>query len=218
MSPEIKNIFPTPVMIFDVQDHKRHKNDIMYYAEDPKETYPMRKKTKGNILALEEFNDLRSQIKEYCVQYFRLVCGIYVKPDDIIIFNSWLNCISNTVSLQKHVHRNSHISGVYYVNYDPKLDPPLTFHRETMYDLGNVLESYLSMEPEGETPYNTYSHKLKINEGQLCMFNSYLCHSHSAKETLGNRVSLAFNCVLSHYTTGNNRLGKQYEIFIKEID
>lgn len=218
MTSEIRDIFPNPVMIVDVADHQQHKEEVMKYADNPQETYPMRKKTKGNILMLDEFDELRSKIKQQCVQYFRLVCGVYVEPEEVLIFNSWINCIRSTVRLEKHVHRNSHVSGVYYVNYDPKVDPPLTFHRETMFNMGNVLESYLSVESERETKYNAYTHKLKINEGQLCLFNSFMCHSHAQKETLGNRVSLAFNCVLSHYKTGNDQKGKQYEVIIKEIN
>lgn len=215
---QIKSIFPTPIMIFDVEEHENHKNIIMKYVNDYKESYPLRRDTKGNVLGIDSLTNLSNQIKNYCVDYFRMVCGIYIDVDDIIITNSWLNCIKSTVKLDRHMHRNSHISGVYYINYDPKIDPALTFHRDSMYNTGNPIEAFLSATPERDTPYNTYIHELKINEGQLCMFNSYLCHSHGPKETLGDRVSLAFNCVLKHYFTGNSARGKQYEVFLKKIN
>jgi uncharacterized protein (TIGR02466 family) len=216
MSNYIKDIFATPIMIVDSDNHDDNKTLVMECVEKFNHAYPLRKETRGNILSLEKFRDLKTEIEKHCIHYFRMVCGVYVKPEDIIISNSWLNCITNNVKLSRHAHRNSHISGVYYVNYDYKVDPPIIFNKETLYNTGNPLEAFFHIDPERDTPYNAYSHELKIKEGQMCLFNSYLCHSHESKQSSGNRVSLAFNCVLKHYISGSSDQGMQYEVFIQE--
>ncbi len=203
-------------MVTKLSNHRGYKKDILKLIENNQEVYPLRKESNGNLLGMNEFSELKNELQKICCEYFNGICGITVTENDFIINNSWLNNFRPGLKLVEHAHRNSHISGCYYVNYDGKIHPPLQFKKSNKSVDCTISSMISSVWPDKVTDYNKSLYTYTPQEGEGCIFNSNIVHMHSENVSSKNRISLAFNCVLKHYKTGGDG-GRQYEIFIKEI-
>jgi uncharacterized protein (TIGR02466 family) len=211
-------MFPQPLMVTKLENHDKHKKNIIDLIGDSQEVYPFRNQTNGNVFKLSDLTELKKDLTIICQHYFNDVCGINVDQEDFFINSSWLNNFRSGLKLVEHAHRNSHISGCYYINYDQALHPPLQFKKQNKWVDCSVNNMVGSIWADKVTEYNKNIYTYTPNEGEVCMFNSNIPHQHVENQSSVNRISLAFNCVLKHYRTGTGfDDGRQYEIFIKEI-
>ncbi len=219
MEYSVRQMFPQPLMVTKLINHEEHKKTILNLINQSQEVYPFRKETNGNLFKIKELQLLKNELHMICKEYFNEVCGIEVNDEDFFINNSWLNNFRTGLKLVDHAHRNSHISGCYYVNYDKQLHPPLLFKKTTKFIDCSVTNMISSVWADKVTDYNKSIYTYTPEEGEVCIFNSNTIHEHVENKSNVNRISIAFNCVLRRYRTGksNSDDGRQYEIFIKEI-
>ena len=115
----------------------------------------------------------------------------------IYITQSWINLTESGQSHNKHVHTNSFLSGVLYLDAIDNVDR-ITFYKEE-YDVLNVA-------PSKYTTLNCQSETFFVKTGKLLIFPSLLSHEVPKIDTnRKTRISLSFNTFLK------GRLGDETE-------
>ena len=110
----------------------------------------------------------------------------------------WATVLARGASHKLHSHPNNFLSGVYYVRTHEGADT-INFHdprRQTSVIRPPVLEL---------TAENTDQVVLRVREGTLLLFPSYLEHSVDANRSEHERISLSFNLM---FTSFAQQIGK----------
>ena len=184
--PIINNIFPTPVYLTKI-DREYTKEELNFVKEQKKHC----KKNAGNIytkdsyiLNRKEFKNIKKFLIKHCKNYLNTV--ICPKNNlELYITQSWLNYTGEKQIHYPHFHPNSIISGVYYINADPKLD--YIRFKKNVYDQIKIYPSEFNL-------YNADTWWLPAETNKVILFPSSLMHEvGNVEKTYGKRVSLAFN-------------------------
>ncbi len=110
----------------------------------------------------------------------------------------WANANASETSHAIHSHPNNFLSGIYYVQTHPGADS-VNFHDpRPQTSIIRPLVTEL-------TSQNTDQVVLKVSDGTLLMFPSYLAHSVAANESDKLRISISFNMMFSDYTARMSR-------------
>ena len=140
-----------------------------------------------NIKILNEDGlfDLKQELKKNLNNYCKNILKI---KHSFNITTSW--CVKQNKGDwgQPHEHKNSLISGVYYLR-TPKNSGDLFFHR----NVNHLLSSNLSFETLEDTNINTDLIKFEIKEGVLIICPSNLFHSIGKTNSIESRYCIAFN-------------------------
>jgi uncharacterized protein (TIGR02466 family) len=92
-----------------------------------------------------------------------------------------------------HSHPNNYLSGVYYVCTHPGADT-INFH-DPRRQTGVIRPPVVELTAE-----NTDQVVVKVRDGTLLMFPSYLEHSIDANTSDDERISVSFNVMFSSFT------------------
>lgn len=185
----IHSLFPTPVYENNLP-RQFTKQEIDYVLECQK-FYTMNygNTTSSNNYVLDEdpMVDIKNFIM-FCVREY--MTNIVDSNFDIgiRISQSWFNYSRPGQSHHKHAHPNSFISGVLYLNADPKEDK-IVFHKnDTMYNL--------NVPSKNMCDFNSENVWINNKTGKLLIFPSKLEHSVPATTSKETRISLSFNTFL----------------------
>ena len=138
------------------------------------------------ILEKKELKNLKEELNKMIVDYFnKIVCTRNSVPP--YITQSWINYTRANQHHKQHTHPNSYISGVFYINADPKIDT-ITFYRRK-YDR-------IELESKEFNSFKTTTWYLKIETGDGLLFPSDLVHGVETKKGANLRISLSFNVFL----------------------
>jgi uncharacterized protein (TIGR02466 family) len=118
------------------------------------------------------------------------------------ITQSWLNINRTGEWHHPHIHTNSVISGVLYINVKDGVDTT-TFTRKP-----GLLFSNLVYFPEKETEYNRFYEKIPVTKGKLIFFPSNVEHYVDFNKDTHNRISLSFNVFLKGDLGSEDTLSK----------
>ncbi len=127
---------------------------------------------------------LKSAIKGHVERYAQLL-GFQFKRAEL--FDCWVNVMPQRVVHSLHLHPRSHISGAFYVQVPSNMkggeikfeDPRLSLFMNRPVVKGSTVGQHFI--------------KLKPNEGEIVLFESWMRHEVSAFEGQGERVSISFN-------------------------
>lgn len=111
----------------------------------------------------------------------------------IEITGCWANVLAEGATHKAHSHPNNFLSGVYYVRTYPGTDT-INFHdprNQTSVIRPPVVEL---------TAENTDQVVVRLANGTLLMFPSYLEHSVDANMSEEERISISFNVMFSSFT------------------
>jgi uncharacterized protein (TIGR02466 family) len=136
-----------------------------------------------HVLDAPEMQSIKSLVMEHINQYARKI--ISADPElEFYLTQSWLNYTRKGQSHHRHVHTNSLISGVLYINAKKEVDG-ICFYRNSGAQI-SVSDEYVNW-------YNAPSWRLSVGAGDVVLFPSNL--SHGVEQTSGEhtRISLAFN-------------------------
>lgn len=133
-----------------------------------------------NLHKSEIFKDLFENIFDNCKIFLKELGYVQKIIDNLKIENSWYNISYEGDYLQKHIHPNSLLSGVYYIKSND--DDFITF-----FDNDDMLTSY----PENNY-LNFKSCKYKCAPGNLLLFKSNLNHS-TNKQKGKEKIVISFN-------------------------
>lgn len=145
-----------------------------------------------DIFANKKFNELKNCITSEILIYLNNI--LCLKSTEIKYDASWFIKASgagrNTMT-EWHFHRNSFISGIYYINAPPG-SGDLQF-------TNSFAERNNSFNVENVNEYNIFNSNLwsiQPKESSLILFPSHATHRVSRSSIEGNRISLAFDVSL----------------------
>ncbi len=124
--------------------------------------------------------DLTQMINEYFDEVYKPK-----EPIRLYITASWCNVTKSGEYHHLHNHKNSLISGTYYLQVGQ--DDGIVFTKSTENSL--CLTTY----PRETNIFNNYTYKVDVNNSDLVLFPSSLMHEVQPKSNPGSRISLSFN-------------------------
>lgn len=133
---------------------------------------------------LAAYPQLRAELQQHVDHFHRQIMG-FLDPVEIII--SWLNENRKGDTTHQHQHPNSIISGCWY--WDVIGTTVIHFHRQPTGSLGTY---YIKLE-QAQTQWNSDDTEIKVQQGDLLLWPSYLQHSVPQHPGPGTRRTLAFN-------------------------
>ncbi len=178
-------IFPTPIMRTNIgrnfTDEENKFFDKMRGAPHPNVSNIRSADT--HVLDAPEMQTIRSFVTEHIDQYARKIISSDPKLE-FYVTQSWLNYTQTGQSHHRHMHTNSLISGVLYVNVKKEVDG-ICFYRNSGAQI-LVTDEYVNW-------YNSPASCFSVGVGDVVLFPSNL--SHGVEQTSGEhtRISLAFN-------------------------
>lgn len=138
----------------------------------------------------EEFRELASCVRDVAKSVLRFLRIGYERVE---ITGCWATVLAKGAAHKAHTHPNNFLSGVYYVRTRPGTDT-INFHdprNQTAVIRPPVVEL---------TAENTDQVVVKVTNGTLLMFPSYLEHSVDANASEDERISISFNLMFSSFT------------------
>ncbi|MGQ0658034.1 MAG: 2OG-Fe(II) oxygenase family protein [Chromatiales bacterium] len=138
----------------------------------------------------EEFRDLISCVSTVAKSILRF---LRIGYDAFEITGCWATVLANGAIHKAHSHPNNFLSGVYYVRTRPGADT-INFHdprNQTSVIRPPVVEL---------TAENTDQVVVRVTNGTLLMFPSYLEHSVDPNMGEEERISISFNIMFSSFT------------------
>jgi uncharacterized protein (TIGR02466 family) len=185
MQAEIMNLFAIPVT-----------RSVMGRAFTNEEMRCFQDKLQSPVNAISNFssrdknvlNDpalagLKAQLQASLDHYLKTIFN----PSNAVslrVTQSWLTLSRKGESHHSHVHPNSVVSGVVYINVAK--DDGINFYR-------NQDATWFELLREADTYHNAYRYFIPVNAGDIVLFPSNL--SHGVREVVEDveRVSLSFN-------------------------
>lgn len=192
MRTEIFGIFPTPVLKFKydkpfTDQELAFINNKQEEVVGPPFMIHLGNSTTKSKRILE--NPEMSNIKQYLEKCLDEWCKQILMPIDpnafkLKITQSWLNFTKPGEHHARHVHPNSVVSGVLYINADKRVDS-ITFAKDK-YD-------QLFIQADQFNQFNTNQTNINVESYDIVLFPSMT--GHEVPKTTGNytRISLAFN-------------------------
>lgn len=193
MNVNVLPLFSKPVLIsetsFDM-DENTYK-----FLEQMK---PIQGKSNGSsidryVLRLPELKELKNYIQKHLDYYWNEI--VKAKNSELYITQSWTNYTKTGENHHHHVHQNSILSGVFYLNDgDENIN---LYNSNTIFRVSPELKEY--------NVYNSNSWSIPTLKNKLIIFPSDIRHDVENQKLDRTRMSLAFNT----YVKGS--LGKVIE-------
>ena len=196
--PQIHGLFPTPVLMTEL-GRKFTDEEVLFFTEHSRDTVT----NMGNVTSKDNYifqsktmADLHSAALGAVKLYMKNVLNA---TDDAVpyITQSWLNYTKPGEYHHKHEHPNSFLSGVMYINADPKKDKIHFYNNK-----------YRQIKPELKewNWWNSDSWWFEVKTGGIVIFPSNLTHMVEQTQSEDTRISLAFNTFLKGNIGSNKDL------------
>ena len=137
----------------------------------------------------EEFRDLVAFVDHAAKGIVRF---LRIGYDTFEITGCWANVLAKGAAHKAHSHPNNFLSGVYYVGTHPGTDT-LNFH-DPRNQAGVIRPPVVELTAE-----NTDQVVVRVKNGTLLVFPSYLQHSVDANMSEEERISISFNIMFSSF-------------------
>jgi uncharacterized protein (TIGR02466 family) len=135
---------------------------------------------------LSKLPNLHNYILENVKQFLHATVNPENKDLEIYITHSWINYTKKGQHHHLHMHPNSIISGVYYIDTDPMHDVIIFSNPKKTFESIRIL-------PENWNHFNSDEWHVPVLPNMLVMFPSSLYHEVPQVQSERTRVSLAFN-------------------------
>ena len=202
---EVKALFATPIYFSELE--RDFSAQELQFIKSKKEDYIVNdgqnKTTKDSyILENEQLKKLKEDLIVRINQYFKIV----ENSDDKInlyITQSWANFNEPNTSHHEHLHYNSYLSGVIYINAIENLD----FIRF-------IDSKYITFQFENKKGYNIFNSGVwdfPVKTKQILIFPSYLRHCVLKNNSDHERISLSFNVFIKG-TIGSSFINTELKI------
>lgn len=179
----IHPLFPTPVAFFTL-DRDYTKAELDYVKNLTQRGNMGNTSSENNyVLASPELADIADFVKQSVKQYLDSVYAP-IRDVNLRVTQSWCNYTKPGQFHHKHEHPNSFVSGVMYLQSDPKLDR-IYFYRAGYQQLKLPTETF--------NAYNSESWWFEAVPGQLILFPSHLTHMVETTTSADTRISMSFN-------------------------
>lgn len=138
----------------------------------------------------EELRDLISCIHNATKSILRF---LRIGDDAFEITGCWATVLAKGAMHKAHSHPNNFLSGVYYVRTQPGADT-INFH-DPRHQASVIRPPVVELTAE-----NTDQVVVRVTNGTLLLFPSYLEHSVDTNMSEEERISLSFNIMFSSFT------------------
>jgi uncharacterized protein (TIGR02466 family) len=139
---------------------------------------------------LEEFRELIACVHHAVAGVLRF---LRVGYEAFEVTACWATVLASGAEHRAHYHPNNFLSGVYYVRTHPGADT-INFH-DPRNQTGIIRPPVVALTVE-----NTDQVVVRVNDGTLLIFPSYLRHSVDANASAEERISISFNVMFSAFT------------------
>lgn len=188
---EICNLFPVPIMKVDFyRDFTEKELNCFNSAVRMDNTYN-KSSTDKNILNHPDLKEIKFFIEENQKIFFNLYYG---DPNNVEIYTtqSWLNFSIKGQSHHEHLHPNSIISGVFYINVEGEDQ----IHFKNPH---HMYQAQLAIEAVTENAYSATNAVYMVKDKNLILFPSTLIHKVPPFPFDATRISLSFNTFVKGY-------------------
>lgn len=142
-----------------------------------------------NILDESRFADLTAFLRDSVADYLdNILCYQY---ESFTIVHAWVNRAPEGGFQRMHFHGNCVVSGVYYLQASQD-NAPLIFEKTEL-----NTSPYLAVAPREQTLYNANRMAFPAEAGACYLFPSQIKHGYDVPNQGAERISLAFNVMLS---------------------
>jgi len=199
MSINIFGLFPTPVLESNLE--RNLTSDELVFVDFLKQD--TRLNQDGNLASTSKFvleSSELSELQKFIQHHLDFYVDNVLHPKNefkLHITQSWINWTDKGQGHHKHYHRNSFLSGVFYINADEKNDK-LYFANETNSQFVDV-----EINSKNFNIFNSRKWWVPASTGKLYIFPSGTRHFVEPVTTDETRISLAFNTWFSG-TVGND--------------
>ena len=196
-SSDVIPMFPTLVWKLQVQPDVREVLDARIFAalKDMRRGLPPLKAGQGwqSSQMLHEREDFRELV--VCIDrgVKSILRFLRIGHDAFQITGCWATVLAKGAAHRMHSHPNNFLSGVYYVRTDAGADS-INFH-DPRRQTGIIRPPVVELTSE-----NTDQVVVKVRNGMLLMFPSYLEHSVDVNTSEDDRISVSFNAMFSSFT------------------
>jgi uncharacterized protein (TIGR02466 family) len=189
--PTIYPLFSAPFYVNNVGDFPRPDVRSLEYSTRTAAgtTYNFLSSVDKRVLDRPEFGHVRAIVMKELDRYTRELLAVN-KRIEFYITDSWINVHRRGHTAGPHVHHNSLISGVLYLQAPPN-SGDLVFHRELLSLV--PFPPALDLDVDSFNIYNCKSWGFKPTTNDICLFPSVVMHSVDPSESDEERWSLAFN-------------------------
>lgn len=143
----------------------------------------------------EEFQELAECVRHAARGVLRF---LEIGYEDFAITGCWATVLAQGARHKAHTHPNNFLSGVYYVQTHPGADT-INFHDPR--SQASVIRPPVTQ----LTAENTDQVVVRVTNGTLLMFPSYLEHSVDATGSEEERISVSFNIMFSSFAQNLSR-------------
>lgn len=183
-----------PTYLWECPVKEIDNKSIKEYCLKTKETKPgINISNKGGWHSKELITPLPLELKDFfqnVVSFSNEVLSQSTGINNLILGNWWININGKHDYNIIHNHRNSILSGVYYVSVPESNMGNLILHRD------DTSEYFLTSQIERQVnPFNSLSIECPVEESKLLLFPSWIKHSVERNESNKERISIAFNLV-----------------------
>ena len=190
-------IFPTLVWKIELEAQLREAIRTQAHAALARMRQDLPPLTPGqgwqSVQSLHELDDFRDLVT--CVH--RVVPGILrflkIGYDAYQVTACWATVLTRGAAHKMHQHPNNFLSGVYYVRTHPGADT-INFH-DPRNQTGIIRPPVVELTAE-----NTDQVVVRVKDGTMLVFPSYLQHSVDASASEEERISISFNIMFSSFT------------------
>lgn len=137
-----------------------------------------------------EFHELAARVKNTARSILRFLRIDYEATE---ITGCWATVLATGAMHRAHSHPNNFLSGVYYLRTCPGADT-INFH-DPRNQAGVIRPPVVELTAE-----NTDQVVVRVTNGTLLMFPSYLAHSVDATTSPEERISISVNLMFSSFT------------------
>lgn len=149
----------------------------------------------NNLQNLDEFKELNLRILQVCQ---RIAESQNFKPNLIYQHQAWVNINPPGSSNKVHYHANCHFSGIYYISLQAP-ECGSIFFRDP-----RVASRMLTYPVNEETEFTAREVRMPPEAGRMYVFPGWLEHGVEVNESDRDRVSIAFNVLLTPQSSPNN--------------
>jgi uncharacterized protein (TIGR02466 family) len=182
------NLFPSTVLSYNIGREltEDELSCIQLTREDSHKNVGNYTSNDSDVLNNEQLHNIKLFIDNSINNYYRTIKSA-TADTQIYITDSWCNFSDPGDYHHEHIHPNSYLSGVFYVQANVEKDN-ICFHRKV----------YEAIRPQftEETLYNCLSWCIPVRTGDLLIFDSSLGHSVPKTASDKTRISIAFNTFL----------------------
>lgn len=193
---KLQMLFPTVLQVSDIPQRERIKGPLLEAVRALRAREPSSKPDSWACELYTTIGNPGALLRQPGLAPFRVICeeklqafaramGYDLRNQPPVLRECWVNCYGPGHSQEIHLHRNSVISGIYYLQAPPGSGATLFYSplADVMLEPRAVESNSLNAKVAGYSPV----------EGRMLLFRSSLRHSVLPGTFDGERVTIAFN-------------------------